>query len=300
MSATTETQVTRVLNRPPRSKWWREVGWRHIVGVITVIYAVFPLIFAANIALTPGAGISNTADMFANVGWGNFEYLFTNSGSFFVRWIGNTLVVGGVTAIGTVLMGGAASYAFSRFRFRGRRFTLSSLLVIQMFPQMLSFVAIFLLLTALGKVIPVLGMNSLIALICVYLGGALGVNTFLMYGFFNTVPKEIDEAATIDGATHAQIFWTIILRLVAPVLAVVGLLSFISSFTENIIAKLVLTEAPNYTLAVALYSFVADPNNPHWGWFAAGALIAAIPVLVLFLFLQRYIVSGLTSGAVKG
>jgi arabinogalactan oligomer/maltooligosaccharide transport system permease protein len=288
------------LNRPPRSKWWREIGWRHIVGIIAIVYAVFPLIFAANIALTPGAGISNTADLFAKVGMGNFEYLFTDPSSFFVRWIVNTLVVGGVTSIGTVLMGAAASYAFSRFRFRGRRFTLSALLVIQMFPQMLAFVAIFLLLTALGEVFPALGMNSLVALICVYLGGALGANTYLMYGFFNTVPKEIDEAAKIDGATHAQIFWTIILRLVAPVLAVAGLLSFISSFSEYIIAKLVLTEAPNYTLAVALYSFVADPMNPHWGWFAAGALIAAIPVLVLFLFLQRYIVSGLTSGAVKG
>ncbi|MDR1426373.1 MAG: sugar ABC transporter permease [Bifidobacteriaceae bacterium] len=300
MTTTTQVQTTRVLNRPPRSRWWREVGWRHVVGVVAVIYAVFPLVFAANIALTPDAGISNTADFFTSVGWRNFAYLFTNPSSYFVRWVVNTLAVGGVTAIGTVLMGGAASYAFSRFRFKGRRSTLTSLLVIQMFPQMLSFVAIFLLLTTLGNVFPALGMNSLIALICVYLGGALGVNTFLMYGFFNTVPKEIDEAAKIDGATHAQIFWTIILRLVAPVLAVVGLLSFISSFSEYIIAKLVLTEAPNYTLAVALYSFVADPQNPHWGWFAAGALIAAIPVLVLFLFLQRYIVSGLTSGAVKG
>jgi arabinogalactan oligomer/maltooligosaccharide transport system permease protein len=290
----------RALRKPPRAKWWREVGWRHIVGVVAIVYAVFPLLFAANIALTPGAGISNTANLFQKVGWDNFVYLFTDSSSFFPQWIANTLIVGGVTAIGTVLMGAAAAYAFSRFRFRGRRFTLSSLLVVQMFPQMLSFVAIFLLLTALGEVFPVLGMNSLVALICVYLGGALGTNTFLMYGFFNTIPKEIDEAAKIDGASHAQVFWTIILRLVAPVLAVVALLSFIASFSEYIIAKLVLTEAPRYTLAVALYSFVADPMNPHWGWFAAGALIAAIPVLVLFLFLQRYIVSGLTAGAVKG
>jgi arabinogalactan oligomer/maltooligosaccharide transport system permease protein len=299
MTASIDTKA-RPVNRPPKSKWWREVGWRHLVGLVAVVYSVFPLVFAVNIALTPGAAISNLSRLFQNVGGDNFSYLFTNPQSHFLRWIANTLVVGGAAAIGTVLMGGAAAYSFSRFRFRGRRFTLSTLLVVQMFPQMLSFVAIFLLLTLLGDVFPVLGMDSLAGLTAVYLGGALGVNTFLMYGFFNTVPKEIDEAAKIDGATHAQIFWTIILRLVAPVLAVVGLLSFIASFSEYIIAKLVLTSPTNYTLAVALYSFVADSNNPQWGWFAAGALIAAIPVLLLFLFLQRYIVSGLTSGAVKG
>ena len=109
-------------------------------------------------------------------------------------------------------MGAAAAYAFSRFRFTGRRVALTSLLVIQMFPQMLAFVAIFLLLLGLGERVPGLGLNSKLGLICVYLGGALGVNTFLMYGFFNTVPRELDEAAKIDGATHAQIYWTIILR----------------------------------------------------------------------------------------
>jgi arabinogalactan oligomer/maltooligosaccharide transport system permease protein len=288
------------LNRPKRSQWWREVGWRHIVGVVAVVYAVFPLVFAVNIALTKGNSLTASSRLFQSATAWNFTELFTNPAYQFPRWAVNTLIVGAVTAIGTVLMGGAAAYAFSRFRFEGRRFTLSALLVIQMFPQMLSFVAIFLLLTLLEPIFPALGMDSLTALICVYLGGALGVNTFLMYGFFNTVPKEIDEAAKIDGATHAQIFWTIILRLVAPVLAVVGLLSFISSFSEYIIAKLVLTHDANWTLAVGLYSLVADAQNPHWGLFAAGALVSAIPVLALFLFLQRYIVSGLTSGAVKG
>jgi arabinogalactan oligomer/maltooligosaccharide transport system permease protein len=143
-------------------------------------------------------------------------------------------------------------------------------------------------------------MNQLTTVIAIYLGGALGVNTFLMYGFFNTVPVSLDEAAKLDGATHAQIFWTIILRMVAPVLAVVALLSFISSFSEFVIARLVLTEPDKWTLAVSLYDLVGTEQSQQWGLFAAGAVISAIPVLVLFLFLQRYIVSGLTAGAVKG
>ena len=134
-----------------------------------------------------------------------------------------------------------------------------------MFPQMLAFVAIFLLLLSLGEVFPALGLNSRLGLICVYLGGALGVNTFLMYGFFNTVPRELDEAAKIDGATHAQIFWTIILRLVAPILAVVGLLSFIATFGEFIIAKVVLQRREEYTLAVGLYSWAADERTRALG-----------------------------------
>lgn len=133
----------------------------------------------------------------------------------------------------------------------------------------------------------------------VYLGGALGVNTFLMYGFFNTIPKELDEAARIDGASHAQVFWVIVLRLVAPILAVVGLLSFIASFSDFLLAKLILQSESHWTLAVGLYQWVSDQLSANWGIFAAGAVISAIPVVALFLFLQKYIVSGLTAGSVK-
>ena len=164
----------------------------------------------------------------------------------------------------------------------------------------LAFVAIFLMLLTLGEVFPVLGLNSKIALICVYLGGALGVNTFLMYGFFNTIPREIDEAARIDGATHAQIYWLIVLRLVTPILAVVGLLSFIATFGEFILARVILTSEGSWTLAVGMYAWVSDQLNANWGLFAAGAVVAALPILALFLFLQKYIVGGLIAGSVKG
>src|SRR5690606_23420383 len=191
-----------------------------------------------------------------------------------------------------------AAYAFSRFRFTGRRAGLTALLILQMFPQMLAFIAIFLLLVALRDVAPALGLDAKIALICVYLGGALGTNTFLMYGFVNTIPRDIDEAAKIDGATHAQTYWTIVLRLVTPILAVVALLSFIATFGEFILARIILTSERNWTLAVGMYAWVSDQLNANWGLFAAGAVIASVPILALFLFLQKYIVSGLTTGSV--
>ncbi|WP_265522041.1 sugar ABC transporter permease [Oerskovia flava] len=278
-------------------RWWREVGWRHVVGVVVIAYCVLPLLYVLSASLNPGGTLTGSNNLFRTLDPANYTELF---GTNFGYWLGNSLLVCTVTAIGTVLMGSAAAYAFSRFRFSGRRASLTALLLIQMFPQMLAVVAIFLLLLSLKEVFPVLGTNSHLALIMVYLGGALGVNTFLMYGFFNTVPREIDEAAKIDGASHGQIFWTIILRLVAPILAVVGLLSFVGTYGEFIIAKVVLQDVQKFTLAVGLYQWASDERNAPWGLFAAGAVLAAIPIILLFLFLQRYIVSGLTAGSVKG
>jgi arabinogalactan oligomer/maltooligosaccharide transport system permease protein len=278
-------------------RWFAEVGWRHLVGLAAVVYAAFPIVYVISASLSPGGTLTGSNRLFSELSGANFAEL---NQSLFWTWMKNTLLIATVTGLGTVLMGAAAAYAFSRFRFSGRRVGLTALLVIQMFPQMLAFVAIFLLLLALGNVVPVLGLNSHLALISVYLGGALGMNTFLMYGFFNTVPRELDEAAKLDGATHAQTYWTIILRLVTPILAVVGLLSFISAFGEFIIARVILQSEGNWTLAVGLYGWVSTLREANWGLFAAGAVIAAVPVLVLFAFLQKYIVGGLTAGSVKG
>ena len=294
-------QVPRTVLLPPRKmsrkRWFAEVGWRHVVGILAVIFAAFPLVYVLSASLSENGTLTGSNDLFSAVSGANFAAL---NNTLFWTWMGNTLVIAIVTAIGTVLMGAAAAYAFSRFRFTGRRGGLTALLIIQMFPQMLAFVAVFLLLLGLGNVVPILGLNSKLALICVYLGGSLGVNTFLMYGFFNTIPRELDEAAKLDGASHAQIYWTIVLRLVAPILAVVGLLSFITSFGEFIIARIVLQSEGNWTLAVGLFGWVSDQLSRNWGLFTAGAVIAAVPVLILFLFLQKYIVGGLTAGSVKG
>ncbi|MFE1663968.1 sugar ABC transporter permease [Microbacterium sp. P02] len=283
--------------RARRSRWLRDVGWKYVLALIIIFYAVFPLVYVVSAALNPRGTLAASNALFSSIDFSNFAAL---SGTSFWTWAGNTLIVGAASSIGAVLMGACAAYAFSRFRFSGRRASLTGLLIIQMFPQALAFVAIFLMLLSLGEVVPALGLNSKIALICVYLGGALGVNTFLMYGFFNTIPIEIDESAKIDGATHAQIFWRLIMPLVTPILAVVALLAFIAAFGDYIIAKIVLVSEDNWTLAVGMFQWVSNQLSSNWGLFAAGAVIASIPVLVLFFALQRYIVGGLTAGSVKG
>ena len=298
---TTDVEYLKSLRRRrPFGVWFKDKGWRHLVGIIVTIFAVFPLLYVLSAALNSTGTLVGSNALFSKIDFGNFTALFDMPSRPFAQWFLNTMVVGGVTSAATVFLGAMAAYAFSRMRFKGRRIGLLSLLLLQMFPQLLAVVAIFLLLSGISEVIPALGLGSQLGLIMVYLGGALGVNTYLMYGFFNTVPQSLDEAAKIDGASHTQIFFGIIMRLVTPILAVVGLLSFIAISGEFVIASVVLTDPDSQTLAVGLYSFVAQQRSENWGVFAAGAVISAIPVMALFLFLQRYIVSGLTAGSVKG
>ncbi len=216
----------------------------------------------------------------------------------FWSWFRNSMFIGVTTSVLTVTMCALAAFAFSRLRFKGRRPGLLSLLLIQMFPNLLAVVALFLFMTRIKGLFPAIGLGSSWGLIFIYLGGALGVNTYLIKGFFDTIPYTLDEAAKIDGCTHFQIFYKIILPLAAPVLAVIGLLSFITTQAEFLVASVMLGE-DNKTLAVGLSGYVRAGFDNRWGPFAAGSLIGAIPVVLLFLFLQRYIVSGLTSGAVK-
>ena len=275
-------------------------GWKHIAAIVACIFALFPLVYAFSASLSPTGSLLGSNALFAEVTGANYQNLLTDPQNPFMTWFGNSMLISIITAAGAVLMGAAAAYAFSRFRFKFRGGGLMSLLIIQMFPQLLAFVAIFLLLFSISEVYPFLGLNSRMGLVAVYLGGALGANTFLMYGFFNTIPRDLDEAATLDGASHSQIYWTIILPLVTPILVVVGMLSFIASFSDFLLAQIVLQDPEKYTLALGLYQFVSVQFGENWGVFTAGAILSAIPVVLLFLLLQRYIVSGLTGGAVKG
>ncbi|MFA4840221.1 MAG: sugar ABC transporter permease [Agrococcus sp.] len=283
----------------PFRRWVRELGWRHLVGIVVGLFAVFPLVYVLSASFNPGGTLTGSNVLFRSFSLDNYVALLNDPARPYAAWYANTMLIGLITAACTVFLGALAAYSFSRMRFTGRRVGLLSLILVQMFPQMLAVVAIYVLMRGISEVFPAIGLDTQIGLILIYLGGALGVNTYLMYGFFNTVPASIDEAAKIDGAGHARIFFTIILRLVAPILAVIGLLSFIGTTSEFVIASVILQSPEKLTLAVGLYRFVSDETNTNYPIFAAGAVLAAIPVMVLFLWLQKYIVGGLTAGAVK-
>jgi arabinogalactan oligomer / maltooligosaccharide transport system permease protein len=273
--------------------------------IIIVFFTLFPVIWIISAAFNPVGTMTSQRLIPANVTsfdqlFVNFRKLLTNPQVPFGNWVLNSLVIAVITTILTVSISALAAYSFSRFRFRGRRTLLVSVLLVQVFPNLLAMVALYLLLLQIGAYIPWLGLNTKGGLILAYLGGALGVNTWLMKGFFDTIPRDIDESALVDGATHWQTFIYLIFPLVRPILAVVAILAFVGVFNEFILARIVLTNREDWTLMVGLFNFVEAQFSNDWGVFAAGSLLAATPVVILYMALQKYIVGGLTSGAVKG
>ncbi|MEW6227181.1 MAG: maltose ABC transporter permease MalG [Bacillota bacterium] len=274
--------------------------WRHAVIWLCIVFAVAPVLWVISASFNPANTIIGQRLIPREPSFANYRLLFSDPQHPFGLWMWNTVKLSLITALLVVSITSLAAYAFSRFRFRGRRTGLFAILLIQMFPQMLAMVAIYLLLFWVGDYIPSLGLNSHGGLMFVYLGGAMGVNVWLMKGYFDTIPTSLEEAATMDGATPFQAFYKIILPLSRPILAVVFFLQFMATYSEYVLARVLLSSNDKLTMAVGLQIFVADQYAKRWGVFSAAALIGAIPILLLFAFLQRQLVSGLTRGAVKG
>ncbi len=218
----------------------------------------------------------------------------------FLRWMLNSVIVALSAAIITVFLSSLMAYPFSRMRFLGRKYGLMGILLIQMFPTMMAMVALYLLLNFIGKFFPPLGLNSLGGLAFLYIGGGIAFDTWLIKGFFDTIPTSLEEAAMVDGATRFQTFWRVVMPLSVPILAVVTILAFVGNFGDYILASIVMTSVNKYTLAVGLQTFSTSAYQTNWGLLTTAALLGAIPILVLFLSLQRFIVGGLTQGSVKG
>jgi arabinogalactan oligomer/maltooligosaccharide transport system permease protein len=280
-------------------RWLRETGWRHLVALLAVVFSLGPIVFVLSAALNPLGTLSSSTLLPAGASPDNFTRLIRDTD--FPHWFLNSTVIAGLASVLSVFLSALAAFAFSRRRFAGRRAGLLSLLLIQMFPQFLAVVALFLIFSEITGLWPAIGFNTWWGMVLLYLGGALGVNTWLMKGFFDTVPKELDESATVDGASHAGIFFKILLPLVSPILAISGLLAFIGTINEFLLASIFLTDSGSKTLAVGLYGLVqGSERNTNFGIFCAGTLLTAIPTVGVFMYLQRYIVEGLSAGAVKG
>jgi arabinogalactan oligomer/maltooligosaccharide transport system permease protein len=295
----------RRLPRPNLRHDW----WRHLVAVIAIGIAIFPVAYVASAAFNADQSLGGASLIPRSVTLDNFREILSpdpsksqlqSSTSHYPRWLANSLAIALAVSLLNVLLGALAAYAFSRFRFRGRRLGLLSLLLIQMFPQLLALVAIYLILLRTGEVFPTIGLDTKTGLILVYLGGVMGINTWLLKGFFDTIPVELDESARVDGATPAQVFWGVVLPLAAPILAVIAILSFVGTFNEYVLASALLQSNENFTLPLGLRGYIDKQYAEHWGPFAAGVLLAAVPIMVIFMSLQRFIVSGLTQGSVKG
>ena len=304
-SKTSKTQTTHVAgpSYSPRKtgfgRWFRRLGWRYLVGAVAVAFAAFPVLYVVSASLNPLGTVASTSLIPSSFSLENYARLLAGERGPFIRWYGNTLVLCLSVAALQVFISSLGAYAFSRFRFRGRRAGLFGLLLIMMFPQFLAVIAIFSMFSSIGDVIPQLGLNTLLGYGLVMMGGTLG-NVWLIKGFFDTVPRELDESAILDGCSHAQVYFQIIFPLVRPILATAALLAFVGTLNEFLIASIFLTDNDVKTLAPGLVGMIESDKSNNLGVFAAGAVLTIIPVVALFQYLQKHIVGGVTAGAVKG
>jgi arabinogalactan oligomer/maltooligosaccharide transport system permease protein len=279
----------------------------HLFLILMVVVTIYPILLVLTIAFSGGQSLS-IADVPPGAGAGerlrailpwpetlstsNFRSLFTDQP--FARWLGNSVIIATATTFLGVFLASTAAYAFSRFRFPGRRAGLMSFLVSQMFPGTLMLIALYII------IVQWLGLGSTYSgLVLMYTVTAIPFCVWMMKGYFDTIPKELEESALIDGASQAMIFFRIVLPLAKPAVAVTALFSFMTAWNEFIQAATFMNKEEMYTAPVGLRFFVGGFSQ-QWGYFAAGSIVTAIPIMVLFLFLQKYLVSGLTAGAVKG
>lgn len=267
---------------------------RYIISVLGLIFALYPVVWILSSALNPHNVLSTRALMPPEVSLDNFRDLFAHQSYPFFRWYWNSVKLATATSVLTVLLTATTGYAFSKFKFWGRKYGLILMLIVQMFPVFMAMVAIYAFLSMFGLT------NTHRGILLFYLGGAVPFSSWLLKGYFDTVPDSLRDAAVIDGANRFQIFWKIMLPLAKPMLAVVAMKTFVGPFNDFVLARILLSSRRQYTLALGLYNMVADEFSQAWTMFSAGALLSAIPVMILFLSMQKYFVGGLAAGATKG
>ncbi len=282
------------------SKWLRESLWRHAVGVFVSAFALFPIYLVIISSINPTGSLQISSFIPQEISFNNFARLFNDPAIPYLTWMKNSLIIAGAVAILSVVVGASSAFAFSRLKFKGKRSGIQLLLLAQMFPALLALSAIYVIMERVYNFAPAMGLGTQPGLLLVYMGGAMGVNIWLLKGFVDSIPVELDEAAKVDGASAMQTYWLIFIPLARPVLAVVSLLSFIGTFNEFILARLFLVDMESRTIAVGLQGFIGGQYSQNWGPFAAGSIIASVPIVIIFLSLQRHIISGLTAGSVKG
>lgn len=265
----------------------------YAILVFMSLIVLFPVLRVINISLRPEGSLLSTslALLPDNATFANYTRLFSNS--YYLIWLRNsTLVALTVTLLG-VSLASTAGYAFSRYKFPGRKIGMISLLTSQMFPVTMLLLPLFVLLVKLNL------YNSFLGLVIAYSATALPFCVWQMKGYYDTISVSLEEAARIDGAGHFQTFYKIILPLASPALVITALFSFMSAWSEYLVAAVILTKVEVYTLPIGLKHFQSNLST-DWGLYAAGSLLMSIPVVLLFLALSKWLVSGLTLGSVKG
>jgi len=270
----------------------RVTAVRHVVLLVFVAIALYPALNVLSISLRPDNRLRSTDLAIIPEGWTFNSYIQLFTEQPFLRWLGNSMVVATAVTITGVALAAIGGYAFSRFRFVGRKATMLAILTTQMFPATMLLLPLYILLARLQLI------NTFLGLMVFYTSTALPFCVWQMKGFYDTIPASLEEAARIDGCSRGAAFWRVILPLAVPGLVITALFSFMAAWSEYIVAAQVMQDEDMFTLPLGLKSFQASMST-QWGLYAAASILVSLPVVVVFLMLSKFLVSGLTLGSVK-
>ncbi len=269
------------------------IALAYLFLILFTIIAIYPILNVVSISLRPADRLLSTSLRIIpeNASLNSYIQLFTKTP--FLRWLANSTFVSTVVMLTGVTLASTAGYALSRFRFFGKKAVMIGILITQMFPATMLLLPLYIMLIKLHL------LNSYLGIIIVYTSTALPFCVWQMKGYYDTIPVSLEEAARIDGCNQFQAFYKVVFPLALPALVITALFSFMSAWAEYVVAAQILQEPELYTLAIGLKQFESSMAT-EWGLYAAGSLIVSIPAVLLFLFLSRYLISGLTLGSVKG
>ncbi len=274
-------------------------GIRYFIALILIIFAVAPVLWVIGASLNPAKSLVGGTIWPKNASLINFDQLFNHPQYDFEGWLLNSFKVSGISTILTVLITISAGYALSRFRFKGKEHFQTAILIINVFPAILAMVALRSMFQQIGLFIEQIGLDSHGALILIYTSGAMGINVLMVKAFIDTIPLDIDESARVEGASHFQTFRYIIFPMIIPMTITVGVLTFMVSYADFIIARVIIQSMDKLTVMVGLNLFTTIRFDVDFGMLTAGAIIAAIPIILIYIPLQKYVIGGLTAGAVR-
>lgn len=286
---------------PLTMKQRKYIGYavRYAIAVVLIIFAFIPVVWVLSASFNTSGSLTSPQLIPRNPSLANYQNLIQNQYYPFMRWMGNSFVIASISTVLSVLSTTVAAFALSRFRFYGRETLMRAILLVNIFPGVLSIIALYSIVQQLGNHVSFLGLNSHATLILIYTSGAMSINVFLVKGYLDSIPRELDESALVDGATHGQVFRMITLPLAKPILITIAVLTFMGIYGDFVLPRVLLQSSDKLTIMVGLYLFQSADYAQNWGVFTAGAVVAALPILVAYLLLQKYIIGGLTSGAVK-
>lgn len=273
---------------------------KYVIAAVLIFFAVLPTFWIIATSFNKAQSLLGAEIIPKALTFNNYKDLLTSKTLNFSQWMVNSLKVTSISVVLIVAITCLTAYALSRFRFKGKKGVMMGIMIMNIFPGILAMIAIYTMLQQFGIYIPGMGLNTHGGLICIYVAGSMSINVLMVKSYIDSIAFELDESALMEGASYWQIFWKIIFPVIRPMVITIAILAFMSTYGDFVIANLLLKGNDKVTVMVGIYQFTQQRFDTNWGIVTAGTTIAAIPAVVLFFCTQKYILNGLTAGAVKG